>query len=84
LAESLVRVDNGHVIISILNTREQEVEIPSPEVQLIELEDNDRSEVAAISHTEQHQDGGDQSSSRGERVVERLRTDHLNDERVTL
>jgi hypothetical protein len=27
LAESLVRVDNGYVITSVLNTREQEVDI---------------------------------------------------------
>jgi hypothetical protein len=33
---------------SVLNTREQEIEIPTPEVQLIELEDNDRDGVAVI------------------------------------
>jgi len=37
LAESLVRVDNGHVITSVLNTREEEVDMPRREVQVIEL-----------------------------------------------
>jgi hypothetical protein len=80
LAESLVKVNNGYVITSVLNTREQEIEIPNPEVQLIELEDNDKDGVAVIGLTEQRKDKGDQSSSRGERVTDRLRTDHLNDE----
>ena len=34
LAESLVRVDKGHVITSVLNTREEEVDMPSREVQV--------------------------------------------------
>jgi hypothetical protein len=33
VAESLVKVRNGHIITSVLNTTEQEVEIPNPEVQ---------------------------------------------------
>jgi hypothetical protein len=37
LAESLVKVNNGYFITTILNTREQELEIPNLEVQLIEL-----------------------------------------------
>ena len=32
LANSLVKVNNGHVITSILNTREQDVELPNPVV----------------------------------------------------
>jgi hypothetical protein len=77
-----LRVDNGYVITSVLNTR-QDVEIPSLEVQPIELEDNGR-EVDVIGLTKQYKDSGDQSYSRGERVVERLRTDHLNDEKRSL
>jgi len=46
LAESLVSVDKGYVITSVLNTREQGVEIPSREVQVIELEGNDKEEIA--------------------------------------
>jgi len=84
LAESLVRVDNGHVITSVLNTREQEVEIPSREVQVIELGENGREETARMGLTEQRKDGGNQSRSRTERVVERLRTDHLNEEKKSL
>ena len=80
LADSLVKVNNGHVITSVLNTREQEIEIPNLEVQLIELEDNNRDGVTVIGLTEQSKDRGDQSSSRGERVIDRLTTEHLNDE----
>ena len=80
LAESLVKVRNGHIITSILNTREQEVEIPSPEVHLTELEHHNRDEAAVIGRSEQDMGRGDQSLSRGERVVDSLRTDHLNDE----
>ena len=80
LADSLVKVHDGHVITSVLNTREQEVEIPNLEVQLIELEDKNRDGVAVIGLTEQSKDKGDQSSSRGERVIDMLKTDHLNDE----
>ena len=80
MAESLVKVRNGHIITSILNTREQEVEIPSPEVHLTELEHHNRDEAAVIGRSEQDMGRGDQSLSRGERVVDSLRTDHLNDE----
>jgi hypothetical protein len=80
LADSLVRINNGHIITSVLNTREQEVEIPNPEVQVIELENGNREEAAVIDLTEQDKDRGDQNLSRGERAVGRLRTDHLNDE----
>jgi hypothetical protein len=34
LADSLVKVNNGYVITSVLNTREQEIEIPNPKMQL--------------------------------------------------
>ena len=72
-------MNNGYVITSVLNTREQEVELPSREVQVIDLEDDDR-EITRISPTERHEDRGNQSCSRAERVVKRLRTDHLNEE----
>ena len=84
LADSLVKVNNGHAITSFLNTREQEIEISNLKLQLIELEDNDRDGVAVIGLTEQSKDRGDRSSSRGERVIDRLRTDHLNEERKSL
>ena len=69
-----------HIITSILNTRNQEVEIPSPEVQLTELVDHDRDEAAVIDLSEQDMGRCEQSLSRGERVVDSFRTDHLNDE----
>jgi hypothetical protein len=78
LAESLVKVNNGHIITSVLNTKEQEVEIPSTEVQLVELDDNDREEAAVIGFAKRNEDRDGQNLSRGERVVGRLRTDHLN------
>ena len=78
-AESLVKASDGYIITSILNTREQEVDIPKLEVQLTELEDHDRDEPAVIGLSEQDMGRGDQSLSRGEIVVDSLRTDHLND-----
>jgi hypothetical protein len=69
----LVQVSNGYIITSILNTREQEVERPSAEVQLTKLEDHDRDEAAVIGFSEQDKDRGDQNLSRGETVVDRLR-----------
>jgi hypothetical protein len=80
LADSLVKVNNGHVITSVLNTREQDIEISNPKVRLIELEDNDKGEVAVIGLTKQSKDRDDQSSSRGEKVTNKLRTAHLDDE----
>jgi hypothetical protein len=44
------------------------------------LEDKENEEMARIGSAEQGGDRGDQSRSRTERVVERLRTDHLNEE----
>jgi len=44
-------MDKGYVITSVLNTSEQEVEIPSREVQLIELEGNDKEDIARIGLT---------------------------------
>ena len=41
LADSLVKVNNGHIITSILNTREEEVELPNPVFDVIEMRDHD-------------------------------------------
>ena len=76
-------MSDGHIITSVLNTREQEVEIPSPEVQLTELEDHVRDDAAVIGVSEQDMGRGDQSLSRGERVVDSLRTDQRRGEKVT-
>jgi len=41
LTESLFKVNTGHIITSILNTREQDVEVPNPVVKAVELTDRD-------------------------------------------
>ena len=56
------------------------MEMPSPEVYLTQLEYHDRDEAAVIGHLEQDMGRCEQSLSRGERVVDSFRTDHLNDE----
>ena len=48
LAESLVKVYNGHIITSILNTGEQDVEVTNPVVKVVELRDRDVVETAVI------------------------------------
>ena len=80
MAESLVKVDNGHIIISILNTREQDVGLPNPVVKVISLRDSDVGENAVIGVAEQERGRDDPGESRGERVIAKLRTDHLNSE----
>jgi hypothetical protein len=40
-AESLVKVNSGHIITSILNNREQAVELSKPVVKLVELRDRE-------------------------------------------
>jgi len=47
---------------------------------VIELGENDSREIARIGLTDQSEDGGNHSRNRTERVIELLRTDHLNDE----
>jgi hypothetical protein len=81
LAESLVRVDKGHVITSVLKSREEEVDMSGREVQVTELAEIDSREVARMGLTDQGEDEGNHSRSRTERVVELLRTDHLNEEK---
>jgi hypothetical protein len=67
LAASLVKVNNGHIITSILNTREQEVELPNPVVNVIELRDHDVGETILIGVTEQEKsrDGPRQVEEKG-------------------
>ena len=80
LADSLVKVNNGHIITSILNTREQEVELPNRVVNVIELRDHDVGETVLIGVTEQEKSRDGPRQSRGERVIAKLRADHLNSE----
>jgi hypothetical protein len=78
LAESLVKVNSGHIITSILNTREQAVELPKPVVILVELRDREVCDRIGAAEQEKCRDAPDQG--RGERVIAKLRTDHLNSE----
>jgi hypothetical protein len=80
LAESLVKVNNGHIITSILNTREQDTEVPNPVVKVVELRDRDVGEKAVIDMAEQEKCRYDPGQSRGQRVIAKLRTNHLNNE----
>ena len=84
VAESVVKVDNGCVITSIINTMEEEVELLDPVVKLEELDDRDTSEATIMGVTEQRKDRGDQNFSRGERVIAKFRHEHLNEEEKKL
>ena len=78
LAESLVKVNNGHIITSILNTTEQDVEVPNRVVGGVELRDHDVGETTVIGMAEQEKGRDDPGQSRGERVTAKLRTDSPN------
>jgi hypothetical protein len=80
LAKSLVKVNNSHIITSILNTRQQGVELPNPLVKVVELRDHDVVETAVKVMAEQEKSRDDLGQSRGETVMAELRTDHLNSE----
>jgi len=80
LVDRLVKVNNGHIITSILNTTEQDVELPNPVVNVIELRDHDVGETILIGVTEQEKSSDGLRQSRGERVIAKLRTDHCNSE----
>jgi transposase InsO family protein len=80
MAESLVKVKSGHIITSILNTREEVVEVTTPVVKLVEVRDCDTVETAVIGAAEQETSRDDTGQSRGERVIAKLRTEHLNSE----
>ena len=66
VAGSLVKLDNGRIITSILNTTEEEVELFDSVIKLEELGDSDTSEAAIMGMTEQGEDRGDQNLSKGE------------------
>jgi hypothetical protein len=48
MAESLVKVDKGCIITSVINTTEEEVELFDPVVKLEELSDSDTSEATIM------------------------------------
>jgi len=80
LAHSLIKVNNGHIINSILSAREHDLELPKPVVKVVELRDHDVGETVLIGVAEQEKSGNDPGQSRGERVIAQLRNDHLNGE----
>ena len=73
LAECLVRVANERVITSILNTREEELETEEPMLKVTELGSGVDAVICTLNSTSS-------SKPRGERVMEALRTEHLNPE----
>jgi hypothetical protein len=80
MAENLAKVENGCIITSIINTTTEEVELPDQAVKLEETDDRNTSEVVFLGVTEQKKERDDQSLSRGERVMAKLRDGHLNEE----
>jgi hypothetical protein len=84
LAETLVKVNNDHIINSILNTREQDVEVPNPVVKLVELRGRSVGETAVIVVSEQEKSRDDSGQSRRERVSAKLKTNHLNSGRNSM
>jgi hypothetical protein len=54
--------------------------LPKPVVKLVELADRDVGMTAVIGTAEQEKGRDDPGQSRGERVIAKLRTDHLNSE----
>jgi hypothetical protein len=74
------KINNGHIITSILNIREQDVEVPKPVVKVVKLRDRYVGETAVIGVAEQERAKEDPGQTRGERVILKLRTDHLNSE----
>ena len=73
MAECLVKVTDGSILSSILNTREEEIEMAKPVVTVLEIEE----ENPVVINTVGMGKGG---KSRGERVLDKLRTGHLNTE----
>ena len=84
MAESLVKVENGCIIISIMNTTAEEVELPEQVVKLEEIDDRNTSEAVFLGMMDWKEKRGDQSLSRGERVTAKPRDDHLNEEEKKL
>jgi len=65
LYETLDKVNTGHNFTSIFNTREQDVEVPNPVVNVVELKDHDVGETAVIGMVEQKKYRDNPGQSRG-------------------
>jgi hypothetical protein len=77
MACSLVKVNNGHIIVSILNTIEEDVVVPNPVVKVVELRDPNVGETAVRGATEQEKCREERGQNRGERFMAKLSTDRL-------
>lgn len=71
MAGCIARVVDGHVLTSIVNTREEEVRLDSPNAEVKEIWDEDADFVMTRSNAEPKRD-------REQGVLEQLRLDHLN------
>jgi hypothetical protein len=80
LVDSLVKIKNDRITTSILDTREQEVGVPNTLVEVVDLKDRDVRESAVTDVAEQEKSRDDPGQSGGERVIDKLRTYHLNSE----
>jgi hypothetical protein len=65
---------------SIVKTREQDGEVPNPVVNVVKLRDRYVDENIVISVAEQGRAKDDPGQRSEERVILKLRTDHLNSE----
>jgi hypothetical protein len=72
MAGSLTKVVEGHVLTSMLNTRDEEVEVME---EVAKLEETVEGGEVRAAHTKK---GG--AKRRNEEVLEQLRTEHLNPE----
>jgi hypothetical protein len=75
MAESLVKVENGCIITSNMNTTVEEVELPEQVVKLEEIDDRNTSEAVFLGVMDRKEKRNDRSLSRGERVIAKLRDD---------
>ena len=75
MAESLVKVENGCIITSNMNTTVEEVELPEQVVKLEEIDDRNTSEAVYLGVMDRKEKRNDRSLSRGERVIAKLRDD---------
>jgi len=66
MVESLVKVENGCIITSIINTTAEEVELPNQVVKLEGIDDRNTSEAVFLGVMEQGKERGDQSLCQAE------------------
>ena len=70
LARSLVKVVEGYVLTSVLNTTETEIELIKPTVGVMEVDNPDQTQGSPTG----------MDKDRYEKVLRKLRMEHLNEE----